>query len=147
MMNSEIKTLVPSLITDIHADLFTLDNISDSATLEIPKLSTTIAYDGTISDVTEILSKWDVVVKTLPLDYIKLIENYPDIYTTEKFDKKYIHNPKRCSYDRYGLTNMWRPLMALNRCPSITKFNFEYIRYYNITVFSQLMSVLIARNL
>lgn len=144
MMNSDNKTLLPSLIDNIKSDLFTLENISKSTTLAVSN----VTADSSISneDVVEILSKWDVVVSLLPLKFIDFIENYPDIYTVEPFDKKYTHNPKLCAYDKYGTTNMWRPLMCLNKCPSITRFDFEYIRYYNITVFSKILSVLIARD-
>jgi hypothetical protein len=134
-MTSDEKTIVPSLIKYVNSDLFTLENISSSVTLTVP--------DGTNIDGS--LEKWDVIINYLPLKFYKLIESYSDIYTIEKFDKKYIRNPKMCAYDRYGLTNMWRPLMILNRCPSITKFDFDYIRYYNITSFTNILSVLISR--
>lgn len=135
MMTSDMKTVVPSLIEYINSDLFTLENISSSTILTVPD-STNI--DGSIAE-------WETIISYLPLKFYRLIESYPDIYTIEDFDKKYIRNPKLCAYDRYGSTNMWRPLMILNRCPSITKFNFEFIRYYNITIFSNILSVLISR--
>lgn len=135
MLNSDQKTLLPSLIEYVNSDLFTLDNISSSTTLVVPDEN----------NINGALEKWDVVIHYLPLKFYKLIESYPDIYTIEEFDKKYIRNPKMCAYDRYGSTNMWRPLMILNRCPSITKFDFDFIRYYNITTFSNVLSVLISR--
>ena len=135
MMTSDEKTLNPSLIQYINSDLFTLDNISSSVTLTIPD---GISIDGSIE-------KWETVVNYLPLEFYKLIESYPNMYSVEEFDKKYIRNPKLCAYERYGLTNMWRPLMILNRCPTINRFNFEFIRYYNITEFSNVLSVLISR--
>lgn len=135
-MNSDVKTIVPSLIEYINSDLFTLENISDIVSLSNNK-------SGSVSTIST--DTWDVVVSYLPLEFYKLIESYSNIYTIEEFDKKYIRNPKMCAYDKYGLTNMWRPLMILNRCPSITRFNFEYIRYYNINVFSNIISVLISR--
>lgn len=135
MLNSDQKTLLPSLIEYVNSDLFTLENISSSATLVVPDEN----------NINGSLEKWDVVIHYLPLKFYKLIESYPDIYTIEEFDKKYIRNPKMCAYDRYGSTNMWRPLMILNRCPSITKFDFDFIRYYNITTFSNVLSVLISR--
>lgn len=135
MMTSDEKTLNPSLIQYINSDLFTLDNISSSVTLTIPD---GISIDGSIE-------KWETVVNYLPLEFYKLIESYPNMYSIEEFDKKYIRNPKLCAYERYGLTNMWRPLMILNRCPTINRFNFEFIRYYNITEFSNVLSVLISR--
>lgn len=142
-MNSDVKTLIPSLMSYIKSDLFTIENISESATLSTNKNTTdTSGSDKLISEDT-----WDIIISYLPLKFYKLIESYPDIYTIEKFDKQYIRNPKMCSYDKYGLTNMWRPLMILNRCPSITKFDFEFIRYYNISVFSNILSVLISRHL
>ena len=52
---------------------------------------------------------------------------------------------KFIAYDKYGITNMWRPIMILNRCANITDFNFKFIRYYNIQSFSKVMSVLISR--
>ena len=135
MMTSDEKTLNPSLIQYINSDLFTLDNISSSVTLTIPD---GISIDGSIE-------KWETVVNYLPLEFYKLIESYPNMYSVEEFDKKYIRNPKLCAYERYGLTNMWRPLMILNRCPTINRFDFEFIRYYNITEFSNVLSVLISR--
>ena len=135
MMTSDEKTLNPSLIQYINSDLFPLDNISSSVTLTIPD---GISIDGSIE-------KWETVVNYLPLEFYKLIESYPNMYSVEEFDKKYIRNPKLCAYERYGLTNMWRPLMILNRCPTINRFNFEFIRYYNITEFSNVLSVLISR--
>lgn len=135
MMTSDEKTLNPSLIQYINSDLFTLDNISSSVTLTIPD---GVSIDGSIE-------KWETVVNYLPLKFYKLIESYPNMYSIEEFDKKYIRNPKLCAYERYGLTNMWRPLMILNRCPTINRFDFEFIRYYNITEFSNVLSVLISR--
>lgn len=149
MMNSDTKTLLPSLIENIQSDLFTFENITNSKTLAITNTtSNAVINDGIISNIstTDILFRWNVIINTLPLKYREFIESYPDIYTIEKFDKKYIHNPKLCAYERYGTTNMWRPLMSLNKCSSITRFNFDYIKYYNITVFSKLISVLMSRN-
>lgn len=135
-MDSEIKTITPSLINYINSDLFTLQNISSSVNLLTP---------NEIDEISNDVKKWEVVVDYLPLKFYRVIESYPDIYTLEKFDKKYIRNPKMCAYERYGITNMWRPLMILNRCPSITKFDFEYIRYFNISKFTSILSVLISR--
>lgn len=135
-MDSEIKTITPSLINYINSDLFTLQNISSSVNLSTP---------SEIDEISNDVKKWEVVVDYLPLKFYRVIESYPDIYTLEKFDKKYIRNPKMCAYDRYGITNMWRPLMILNRCPSIMKFDFEYIRYFNISKFTSILSVLISR--
>ena len=134
-MTSDEKTLNPSLIQYINSDLFTLDNISSSVTLTIPD---GVSIDGSIE-------KWETVVNYLPLEFYKLIESYPNMYSIEEFDKKYIRNPKLCAYERYGLTNMWRPLMILNRCPTIMDFNFEFIRYYDIEKFTNILSVLISR--
>ena len=135
-MDSEIKTITPSLINYINSDLFTLQNISSSVNLLTP---------NEIDEISNDVKKWEVVVDYLPLKFYRVIESYPDIYTLEKFDKKYIRNPKMCAYERYGITNMWRPLMILNRCPSIMKFDFEYIRYFNISKFTSILSVLISR--
>lgn len=135
-MDSEIKTITPSLINYINSDLFTLQNISSSVNLSTP---------SEIDEISNDVKKWEVVVDYLPLKFYRVIESYPDIYTLEKFDKKYIRNPKMCAYERYGITNMWRPLMILNRCPSIMKFDFEYIRYFNISKFTSILSVLISR--
>lgn len=132
MMTSDQKTLIPSLISYINSDLFTLSNISDEVTLEVQKDNDT-------------LNQWDVIISYLPLKFYRIIESYPDIYSYEEFDKKYIRNPKMCAYDRYGTTNMWRPLMILNRCPSITRFDFPYIKYFNINALQSILSVLISR--
>jgi hypothetical protein len=68
------------------------------------------------------------------------------MYRVEKFDKtKYACNPKKYAYDKYGLTNMWRPIMILNKCPTITDFDMEYIKYYDMTNFSKIMSIFISR--
>ena len=136
-MTSDEKTLLPSLLSYIRSDLFTLENISSSVTLSQEEK---LRVDDVLNERT-----WNAVVSYLPLDFFRVIESYPDMYTIEEFDVKYAHNPKKCAFDRYGLTNMWRPLMILNRCPSITKFNFRYIRYYNIEKFTTVLAVLIAR--
>lgn len=135
MMTSDQKTLVPSLLKYIDSDLFTFDNISSSVTL--------------VADEPDILgndiSKWDVVVSQLPLKFFNVINDISGISTVEDFDPKYIRNPKKCAYERYGSTNMWRPLMILNKCPTIMDFNFKYIKYYNIEKFTNILSVLISR--
>lgn len=133
MMTSDEKTLLPSLINYINSDLFTLDNISSSIILAKPV------------DDPKLFDKWEIVTKYLPLRFYQIIESIRDISMLEKFDKKYIRNPKMCAYERYGTTNMWRPLMILNRCPTIMDFNFEYIYYYNIEKFTNILSVLISR--
>ena len=135
MMTSDQKTLVPSLLKYIDSDLFTFDNISSSVTL--------VANEPDILD--NDLSKWDVVVSQLPLKFFDVINDIDGISTIEKFDSKYIRNPKKCAYERYGSTNMWRPLMILNKCPTIMDFNFKYIKYYNIEKFTNILSVLISR--
>ena len=132
-MTSDEKTIIPSLINYLNSDLFTLDNISSSVKLTIP------------NDADNSSASWESVVSYLPLKFYRLIESYQDIYSIEKFDKKYIRNPKMCAYERYGSTNMWRPLMILNRCPTINRFNFEFIRYYDITKFTSIVSVLMSR--
>jgi hypothetical protein len=140
MMTSDEKTLIPSLINYINSDLFTLENISSEVTLEVQK------YDKNEQDEVELFSKeWGVIISYLPLKFYRIIESYPDIYTYEEFDKKYTRNPKMCAYERYGSTNMWRPLMILNRCPTITRFDFQFIKYFNITTFTSVLSVLISR--
>lgn len=134
MMTSDEKTLLPSLLNYINSDLFTFDNISSSVTLVRPIDSSNIS-----------LAKWDVVISYLPLKFYQIIDSINGIYTIEEFDKKYIRNPKMCAYDRYDTTNMWRPLMILNRCPTIMDFNFKFIRYYDIEKFTNILSVLISR--
>jgi hypothetical protein len=133
-MDSETKTLLPSLINYINSDLFTLSSISTS--MEFNK-----AED---SDPT-LINKWGAVISYLPLKFYQIIESYPDMIQWEEFDHKYTRNPKMFAYEKYGSTNMWRPIMILNRCPSIINFDFEYIRCYNIQTFSQVLSVLISR--
>ena len=132
MMDSDQKTLLPSLIEYINSDLLPLDNISSSETLQVQNT------DGS-------LAKWDAVISYLPLKFFQIIESYPDMYTTEVFDKKYKRNPKLCAYEKYDSTNMWRPLMILNRCPNIRFFDFQFIRYYNIAKFTEILSVLMSR--
>lgn len=133
-MTSDEKTLLPSLLNYINSDLFTIKNISSSITL-------VNSNKNTLDDIV----KWDVILEYLPLKFYKIIDSIDGISNIEEFDKKYIRNPKMCAYERYGTTNMWRPLMILNRCPSITKFDFDFIRYYNINRFSEVLSVLISR--
>jgi hypothetical protein len=127
-MNSDEKTKVLDLLRLERSDLFAFQNITKSVKLSTPDSE-----------------PWYAVIQMLPLEFYRIIENYPNMYTTEKFDIKYIRNPKKCAYDRYGTTNMWRPLMILNRCPSINDFNFDYIRYFNIENFQKIISVLISR--
>ena len=136
MMDSDQKTLLPSLIEYINSDLFTLDNISSSVTLQV---------QNTDDEGNATLAEWDTVISLLPLKFFQIIESYPDMYTVEIFDKKYKHNPKLCAYEKYDSTNMWRPLMILNRCPNIRFFDFKFIRYYNIAKFTEVLSVLISR--
>jgi hypothetical protein len=136
-MTSDEKTLVPSLLKYIRSDLFTLENISKKVKLSLDE-------EKLVDDVLN-SHQWETVVSYLPLDYFRLIESYSDIYTLEPFDLKYARNPKLCAYERYGTTNMWRPLMILNRCPTITRFNFPFILYYNIEKFSNILAVLIVR--
>lgn len=152
MMTSDQKTLVPSLLKYIDSDLFTFDNISSSVTLvanepdiigeyEINKLIS----EGKAVDKSSYISKWDIVVSQLPLKFFNVINDIDGISTLEPFDLKYVRNPKKCAFERYGSTNMWRPLMILNKCPTIMDFNFKYIRYYNIEKFTNILSVLISR--
>ena len=136
VMTSEIKTLMPSLINYIKSDLFTFENISSNITLEI----------STPDILENDMSKWDIVISYLPLKFFNIIESIPDMIITEEFDdKKYLRNPKKCAYDKYGLTNMWRPLMILNKCPRIQDFDFKFIKYYNIEKFTNILSILISR--
>lgn len=134
MMTSDEKTLVSSLIRYINSDLFTFKNISSSIILKVDE-----------KDILDNDSQWETVTSYLPLKFYQVIDSIPDMVTIEDFDKKYIRNPKMCAYDRYGTTNMWRPLMILNRCPRIMDFNFKFIRYYNIAKFTDILSVLISR--
>ena len=133
-MTSDEKTLLPSLLNLIRSDLFTFKNITSSVTL--------IANED---DILGNLSGWGAVISMMPLEFFDIINSIEDIVTIEKFDKKYIRNPKMCAYERYGTTNMWRPLMILNKCPTIMNFDFEYIRYYNIEKLSNIISVLVSR--
>jgi len=134
VMTSDEKTLLPSLLNLIRSDLFTFKNITSSVTL--------IANED---DILGNLSGWGAVISMMPLEFFDIINSIEDMVTIEKFDKKYIRNPKMCAYERYGTTNMWRPLMILNKCPTIMNFDFEYIRYYNIEKLSNIISVLVSR--
>ena len=140
MMTSDVKTLVPSLIDYINSDLFTLENISSSVILQQQNDKDSNSQQDDVN-----ASQWEAVINYLPLRFYQIIESYPNMYTIEEFDKKYLRNPKLCAYERYETTNMWRPLMILNRCPTISRFDFEFIRYYNIKTFSRVLSVLISR--
>lgn len=134
-MTSEVKTLLPSLLDYIKSDLFTFENISSCVTLEASE------PDILGNDI----SKWSVVISYLPLQFFDVITSIPDMVSMEEFDEKYIRNPKMCAYERYGTTNMWRPLMILNKCPNIMDFKFKIIRYYNIEKLTNILSVLISR--
>ena len=134
MMDSDVKTLMPRLLQLIRSDLFTFKNITSSVTLEAQE-----------TDILDYPAKWGVVISMLPLQFFELITSISDMVVIEEFDKKYIRNPKMCAYEKYGTTNMWRPLMILNKCPNIMDFDFKYIRYYNIEKFSSILSVLISR--
>ena len=140
MMTSDVKTLVPSLIDYINSDLFTLENISSSVILQKQNDEDSNSQQDDVN-----ASQWEAVINYLPLRFYQIIESYPNMYTIEEFDKKYLRNPKLCAYERYETTNMWRPLMILNRCPTISRFDFKFIRYYNIKTFSRVLSVLISR--
>ena len=140
MMTSDVKTLVPSLIDYINSDLFTLENISSSVILQQQNDEDSNSQKDDVN-----ASQWEAVINYLPLRFYQIIESYPNMYTIEEFDKKYLCNPKLCAYERYDTTNMWRPLMILNRCPTISRFDFKFIRYYNIKTFSRVLSVLISR--
>lgn len=140
MMASDVKTLVPSLIDYINSDLFTLENISSSVILQQQNDEDSNSQKDDVN-----ASQWEAVINYLPLRFYQIIESYPNMYTIEEFDKKYLRNPKLCAYERYDTTNMWRPLMILNRCPTISRFDFKFIRYYNIKTFSRVLSVLISR--
>ena len=129
-MTSDEKTTVTDLLALERSDLFTFKNMTSSVKL---------------ANLDPESEPWYAVVEMLPLEFYRIIEGIPNMYTTEKFDPKYIRNPKKCAYDRYGTTNMWRPLMILNRCPSINVFKFEYIRYFNIEQFQRIISVLMSR--
>ena len=140
MMTSDVKTLVPSLIDYINSDLFTLENISSSVILQKQNDEDSNSQQDDVN-----ASQWEAVINYLPLRFYQIIESYPNMYTIEEFNKKYLRNPKLCAYERYDTTNMWRPLMILNRCPTISRFDFKFIRYYNIKTFSRVLSVLISR--
>ncbi len=151
-MTSDEKTFLPSLIQLIKSDLFTFRNISSSITLEVPNSGMTLntasdsAFDA--ADAENFMrdtSKWEAVITYLPLEFFDMITSIEGMVQVEEFDKKYIRNPKKCAYEKYGTTNMWRPLMILNRCPKIQDFNFEYIQYYDIEKFSNVMSLLMSR--
>lgn len=133
-MDSETKTLFPSLLSYINSDLFTLSSIS-----------TSMEFNKSDEVDPELVDKWKAVVSYLPLKFFEIIESYPEMIQWEAFDKKYVRNPKLFAYERYGSTNMWLPIMILNRCPSIINFDFEFIRCYNIQTFSKVLSVLISR--
>lgn len=144
-MTSDEKTSISSLLSYINSDLFTIGNISKSVNLSVPQTETEV--NGYLPP-----NQWEAVINYLPLEFFSLLESYnlintptTKMYDVEKFDYKYAYNPKLYAYDKYGITNMWRPIMILNKCPSIIDFNMEYIKFYNMTNFSKVMSVLISR--
>lgn len=146
MMTSDQKSVIPALIDYIRSDLFTFENLSKNVMLTTQNTKTILTDKGIIISSPVDIS-WESVIQYLPLEFYRIIENYPNMYTIEEFNRiKYARNPKKCAYDKYETTNMWRPLMILNRCPSITKFDFDFIKYYNINTFSKILSILIARS-
>ena len=150
-MTSDEMTSIPSLLKYESSDLFTIGNISKSTILNLQndEVRTILRNSKNVPYVPP--HRWEVILNYLPLEFYRLIESYQtsghtQMYYTEEFDKKqYACNPKKYAYDKYQLTNMWRPIMILNRCPNITSFNFKYIRYYDMESFSEIMSVLISR--
>lgn len=143
-----------SLLNYINSDLYTIGNISKKVVLNVPPTEIiseelkSKGWDWTPPN------KWETIIQYLPLEYFSLIESYNDrptdsrlkMYDIEEFDSvKYACNPKKYAYDKYGITNMWRPIMILNKCTSIVDFDFKYIKYYDINNFSRLMSILISR--
>lgn len=149
-MTSDEKTILPSLLKYESSDLYTIGNISKSIIVNLQNDEVTVLLNSA-KDVPYIPPhRWEVILNYLPLEFYRLIESYQTtynerMYDIEDFDPKYRCNPKRYAYDKYGMTNMWRPIMILNRCANITDFNFKFIRYYNIQSFSKVMSVLISR--
>ena len=85
-MNSEIKTLLPSLINYINSDLFTLSSISSSITLSTQESSSDDKHS------------WDAVVSYLPLKFYRIIESYPNMITYESFNKK---RKKQIAFEEY----------------------------------------------
>ena len=77
-MDSETKTLLPSLLSYINSDLFSFSSISTS--MEFNKADD---VDPTLID------KWAAVISYLPLKFYQVIESYPDMIQWEEFDKKY----------------------------------------------------------
>jgi len=142
MMTSEQKTSISSLMDYINSDLYAIGNISNTTTLTVPQ---TEQLRGTYLPP----NKWEIVLNYIPLEFFQLIQTYDEygnMINYEPFDQaKYKHNPKLYAFDKYGLTNMWRPIMILNRCPSILDFDFKIIRYFDIKNFSMLMAILISR--
>ena len=147
-MTSDEKTNIPSLINYESSDLFTIGNISQSVTVNLQNDELlTLLRNGTNAPYIPPF-KWDVVLSYLPLEFYRLIESYQSdvnehMYDIEDFNPKYRCNPKLYAYDKYGMTNMWRPIMILNRCANITDFDFKFIRYYNIQSFSKVLSILL----
>ncbi len=140
-MTSDEKTSIPSLLSYINSDLYTIGNISESATL-------TVSQTEPMVNNYQPPNKWEIITKYLPLDFYELLNSYNvggNLYRYEDFDAKYKYNPKLYSYDKYGITNMWRLIMILNKCPSILEFDFKRIRYYDMTTLSNIMSILISR--
>ena len=150
-MTSDEKTLIPSLLKCENSDLYAIGNISKSIVLNLQNddVRKMILNSENVPYIPP--HRWEAIISYLPLEFYRLIESYnlgvgKKMFYTEEFDyKNYKCNPKKYCYDKYGMTNMWRPIMILNRCPNITEFNFRFIRYYDIENFSKIMSVLISR--
>lgn len=130
MMTSDVKTNLSSLINHQRSDMFSIDNISSLKTVSIQG-------DSNI--------EFEVNMNLIPMEFYRLIESRPNMFTVEKFDKKFMYDPKGCAYARYGITNLWRPLLILNRCRSAMDFNLDRIRYFNIENLSDIMAILIGR--
>lgn len=159
LLTSDEKTVIPSLLNYESSDLFKIGNISKSITVnlqndEIKAMLNDLYRKRKNGDELPPYippHRWEVVLNYLPLEFYRLIESYQlenneRMYYIEDFNQMtYACNPKKYAYDKYGITNMWRPIMILNRCANITDFNFKFIRYYDIKNFSKVMSVLISR--
>jgi hypothetical protein len=55
---------------------------------------------------------------------------------------KYFYNPRRYCYDTYGTTELWFLVLELNEMSSITQFNVNPFKAYNVGILNAINTIL-----
>lgn len=71
-----------------------------------------------------------------------IYDGYTLITFSEKEFTKYKYNPKKLSYDVYGTTELWFLILRLNEMYSVTEFNINPIKLFNINVLDKISEIL-----